>query len=1285
MDRKKLIRILAAVLAFFLLAGLLPLAAMAEPMTFVVEISEMDDKPKGTWKNGDTFKCGTDSYFTVFCSETTRIDGSEKSFSDGYSATKRLNFNSSSEFGDQILNAVQFKTTSAAKVTVWFVSGGDDREVAIFDEKGNVLQQSGPGAIKNTPYIATFELKEASTYYIANIGGNNNYVKIEVTEEDPVPPEPRAQWADVAAPVITSVKDNGEGQLEVTVKGVVGTKGGDELYVTMYNSYGGKLDSANSVLERDQHTLIFTPASSGEYVFRAELKRYAEEDKPSAEDKSGRFTLPLAAPTLSSATSKGEGKVEVVFTACKEAEQYEILCDGKVIGTTTETTYMAEGLTVGQLYTFQVDAVRGKDRASSERLEVTATQDAKVAWGFTHYGPSTNEDNNGYVGSVNENGSVTVYSENGRGKIVPASVDGLAFYYTAVPTELNFTLRAKVTVDSWSYSNGQEGFGLLVADRLGVSGDSGNLWNNQFMAAATKIEYRYDTDGDGNPLINNVDGAGTKYTMKLGLGTIAKTGVTSRNLAKFEANDTKVINEQFVSQVDSLEYAAGYWEKENGTYNVIGNCANEVTGSIDNALLTQFDLEIQKNNTGYFITYYGEDGQLLYRRKFYGADALNQLDKDFVYAGFFAARNARATFTDIQFTTIPASEDAPAEEKPLTKVQPTLVMTSPTVTTNKTYTLTMDANVAGTAQVTLNTTNVVAENVAVPGGQRFSMEIELPEYGENRLQVTFKPTPDQELGEDTVLENTDPIVIDTVIACNKGFTHRKTIYVGPKGQENGDGSREYPLDIYTAVNHATAGQTIVLLEGNYHLRSTVRIQRGMNGTEAAPIRMIADPQAATRPVLDFQGASSGIVHGADWWYFAGFDVTNTQATLKGFQVSGNHNVLDQIHAYRNGSTGIQISRYSGNDLPEQWPSHNRILNCLSYLNADPGEEDADGFAAKLTCGEGNVFDGCVAHHNADDGWDLYAKVETGSIGAVTIRNCVAYANGLREDDSLGDGNGNGFKMGGESLSGKHVLENSIAFNNKAKGIDSNSCPDIIVSNCVSYNNGSYNVALYTNNAADTDFSATGIISFKDSTCPFADGLSKSDNFKPKGSQDESKYKGATNYYWNGEASVNTSGEAITADSFRSLTFNGVERLADGTLNIQGFLDLKYRDTTVLGRTASQDMDTLPADEACAYSETWVNTDYTYHWQECECGNRGNYGEHELKWVVTQEATQDTLGKKQKVCTVCGFKGITDDLKYGEKLEGGEDKGGNGGIISTVLLVAAAACAGGYIFTKKKKK
>lgn len=357
------------------------------------------------------------------------------------------------------------------------------------------------------------------------------------------------------------------------------------------------------------------------------------------------------------------------------------------------------------------------------------------------------------------------------------------------------------------------------------------------------------------------------------------------------------------------------------------------------------------------------------------------------------------------------------------------------------------------------------------------------------------------------------------------------------------------------------GQMIVLKGGTYALDKTVTIDRGVSGTTDARIYMIADPDSTSRPVLNFQRKCAGMILAGDYWYFQGFDVTGSANSLKGIQVSGSHNTLDDIMAYRNGNTGIQISRYKSTDGRSDWPSYNLILNCTSYLNADAGYEDADGFAAKLTIGEGNVFDGCIAAYNADDGWDLFAKVETGAIGQVVIQNCVAFKNGYVLDENgqeVDAGNGNGFKMGGSSISGQHILRNSVSFSNKAKGIDSNSCPDIQVYASTSYNNESYNVALYTNDAKNTAFTAQGILSFKDSTNAAEELIAE--QFKPKGTQETSAYENAANYYWRGENSTNSEGIAAAADWFRNLDMNsaihgGIHRNANGIINMNGFLEV----------------------------------------------------------------------------------------------------------------------------------
>ena len=1238
-------------------------AAAPVEVTYALDATaDLAAMAQGAKADGDADKVGTDEFFTLHYSAKTKIDSSSKTFDDGYTASQRVNMGGGTSYTGTIKNAIEFTTESAATVKVWWVCGGDGRALELAGADGVVLEKREEACAKNALYISTFELTEAGKYFLGSTAGSNYYFRVEVTVTSggAVEKPERAEWAGVAAPVITGATDNGDGSVTVSVNALVGYDGADEVNVTMFDCLGNEIATKRSIAEKDAHTVTFNPASSGDYTYKTTMKRDGEADKEAAETYTAAFKYPLGAPVLVSATSKGAGKLEVIFTSVKEATGYEVLVDGEVKATLTNaTTVMIEGLPVGSTVTVSVNALRGDEKKTTAKtLDVLLTETALQTWGFTTYGPSTDSVKNGYTGSVNEDGTVTVFSEGGKGKIQPNSVDGLSFYYTAVPTEYNFTLRATVTVDSWTFSNGQEGFGLMATDRIGTSGDGSDFWNNSYLVGSTKFEYRYEQGEDGeNKVYDIADPAATgfpKYSMKQGLGVIERTGVTKENLPLLEKNDTNAINTYFKSVSKTFETTAGYYGMEAGTYNIIGNSTNSVAGTLeDRFLMTTFVLEIQKNNTGYFVSYYDTEGNLIAMEKFYGADALSQLDTENVYVGFFASRNARATFSDINFTTVLASEDAPAEERPITLVKPTVALSSPTVTTDLDYTVEVDTNVDGTLKITLNG-KVIADGVEIKGLVRYKLDTTFTQYGENQLVITFTPDPDQDLGEYTKLETTQNQSISATVVVNKGFYHNKVVYVAPNGTPNGNGTKEYPLDIYSAVDNAIPGQTIVIMEGTYLLQKTIKIQRGMDGTAEDPIKMIADPEAATRPVFDFQGLVAGILHGGDYWYFYGFDVTRSANMQKGFQVSGNYNTLDNIHTYYNGNTGIQISRYTGTDLYPDWPAYNYILNCTSYCNYDLGFEDADGFAAKLTVGDGNVFEGCVAYNNADDGWDLYAKVETGPIGAVTIKNCVAYANGFVPGIDGKTGNGNGFKMGGSSLTGKHQLIDSYAFYNLAKGIDSNSCPDIIVENCISYNNGSYNVAFYTNAGANTDFKANGIISFKDANIvnhlPKGE-LEKGEQLKGKGTQVSTDYINNTTYYWYGAECKNAYGVTLTADIFKSLTFTGITRNADGTINMNGFLELTEAAPdnagTTPGGSASSDNSTLPEGDEHNYSDEWYTLDNQYHWHECECGFRTDIGEHTYEYVVEKEPTPTASGWKYKVCTECGKKGPRIEMYYDE--------------------------------------
>ena len=1093
-------------------------------------------------------------FFNVVHSAKNKVDASGKEFEDGYAASQRLNFGGKTDPTKDMINSVMFTTENKGTAKIWWVSGGDGRNFALYDNAGNIIVETTDESVKNSLYISTLDIPEAGTYYIGVPQGSNYLFKLQVNVEGSgasVKPE-RADWESVAAPEVTGATTE-DGKVKLTVKAEVGYDGADEVVVTMYDEEGNEIASKRSIAEKGEHTLTFEPTASGKYTFKATISREGEEDKNAAADFTYDYVLPLEAPVISSATSVGAGGVEVVWNAAQEAESYNVYVDGVLAGNTTELKYTATGLTVGTKYSFTVEAVRGEDKAMSEAMTATATEKAQRVWSTTIYGPSTSTSTNGVVGDMNEDGVVTVYSEGGKGKLQYKDSDGLTYYYTAIPEDKNFTFRVKVHVDSWSYSNGQEGFGIMATDRVAPNGVA-TWWSNQYMAMLSKVEYKYD-HATGEIFHTDVAAdIGVKYNLRLGVGTTAKVGITPENLSKIESNDSATI----LSVANGVTYPLDISiaeKNEKGNYNVVGNCTDpsklDTAGLITIKEDTDFILEIQRNNTGYFITYYDADGNIIGQQKNYDPKALSQLDTENVYVGFFAARNARATFTIEELSTIDPSEDAPAEEIPVTYITPTISAVSATHASVPEYTLSLLSNVSGTVKILMHQTYIY-EAIPIEAGVRLDIPVELPYLAEVDFRFWMTPDPDQDLGENTELASTNVAKADLQVTYNSRFRDKDVIYVAPKyGHPANAGTKKYPLDLKTALNVVRPGQTIILMEGTYKLKDTMTIDNSINGTAEQPIRLIPDPDATTRPVLDFQGIGGGLVASGDYWYFEGFDVTNSLNGKPGFHLSGSNCVIENVNAYHNGNSGIQLSRAKGTDLPSEWPSNNLILNCTSYGNADAGYEDADGFAAKLTCGPGNVFDGCVAHHNADDGWDLYAKVDTGPIGAVTIKNCVAYSNGYLEDGTNA-GNGNGFKMGGSNVPGAHKLINSYAFFNKAKGIDSNSGPNIIVENCTTYNNESYNVAFYTNINQNTDFQATGIISFKDDTVK--SGYNTYDNLKPRGNQDTSKFMGDTNYYWLENGSANTAGQTVTAEDFISTEFKGVERNEDGTINLQGFLE-----------------------------------------------------------------------------------------------------------------------------------
>lgn len=264
------------------------------------------------------------------------------------------------------------------------------------------------------------------------------------------------------------------------------------------------------------------------------------------------------------------------------------------------------------------------------------------------------------------------------------------------------------------------------------------------------------------------------------------------------------------------------------------------------------------------------------------------------------------------------------------------------------------------------------------------------------------------------------------------------------------------MTIQQAIDTIQPGKTIYLKGGTYKYSASVNIKEGNNGSQGAMKNVFA--YEGSKPVLDFSAMSEGssnrgILLVGNYWHFKG--ITIRGAGDNGMLIAGNNNRIEGCLFEKNRDSGLQISRYSSSQTTiDRWPANNLILDCISTENLDSGRENADGFAAKLTSGKGNIFRNCKALYNCDDGWDLYTKSDTGAIGAVTLEDCEASGNGKFPSGGSTGGDGNGYKLGDDTASVAHILKNCTANNNYANGFTGNGNPaQIILENCSGSGNG----------------------------------------------------------------------------------------------------------------------------------------------------------------------------------------------------------------------------------------
>lgn len=422
---------------------------------------------------------------------------------------------------------------------------------------------------------------------------------------------------------------------------------------------------------------------------------------------------------------------------------------------------------------------------------------------------------------------------------------------------------------------------------------------------------------------------------------------------------------------------------------------------------------------------------------------------------------------------------------------------------------------------------------------------------------------------------------ETPVDLKEEKVEGKTYYVSPTGVMNNDGlSKDSATTLEGMVSKVRKGDTIIMLNGTYTYSQPIQFNDATypetNGTAVNPITIKAETSGSVVmdfSAMDFASTNRGLTINTDYYYIEGLEVTG--AGDNGMYIGGSYNTVENCVFHHNRDTGLQIGRAgSGEAYQETWPCNNLIKNCTSYNNYDDrtGGENADGFAAKLTVGYGNVFDGCIAYRNSDDGWDLFAKQDSGNIGRVILYNCVSFENGyLMDPDPVLDDDGNpiqevdedgkpvvdeegnpvykqnyrttlgdgiGFKLGGSTMKGDVLMYNCLAFNNRLHGVGDNSNPGVIsVYNTTTFNNSALinskgEVDPTIKASASDDVSSNFDLARTEKSYNSYSGLL---SIATNNSVEPDAYRGAADHslFYNGDNKYNVIEESIDASSYVS--------------------------------------------------------------------------------------------------------------------------------------------------------
>lgn len=554
----------------------------------------------------------------------------------------------------------------------------------------------------------------------------------------------------------------------------------------------------------------------------------------------------------------------------------------------------------------------------------------------------------------------TPFTLESRGGKVGNSHDGLTYFYTKLPADVNFRLEADFTLNQFGPENGakpagQEGAGLLVRDILGTPREPVTKPGIEELPAAS------------NMVMNSVMATGDKPPV---LALIARQGVQQP------------------------------W----------GNTGISIVRESYHPLTTpaHFSLRLTRTDNSFDVAYAPQGSDQWISQSVAGADRVTQLDKTGYYVGFFASRNASITVSHAKLTLDEAHTQPSAPY-----VTPSLkarieVMSSPLITRRDSV-IQWRTNGDGQLQIDQDGKPLLRQT-AVRGGEVMTVPFHA-QQPVTPLQIIFTP------------DNGTPVTLEFPLKMAL-VSNPDELHVSPQGEAGNDGSAQHPLDFASAVNLLAPGGTLWLAEGEYPAgvipatasgteqnRKTLRAQGDnvvFNGLKLDAsfwnIRDITVTQKSFHIAGSYNHIDRVKAHHAD---DTGIWVASPDGIGRALWAS--HNLISNSESWGNEDPGRKNA--DGFAVKMRVGEGNRLVNCYSHDNVDDGfdlfNKIEDGPNGSVT------IENSLSVHNGSNGFKLGGE---GLPVAHIIRDSVAVENGM-------DGFTDNFNPGALVVENNRALDN----------------------------------------------------------------------------------------------------------------------------------------------------------------------------------------------------------------------------------------------------------------------